>query len=86
MERLLSVRTQFINGVSDPTLNQLLDRLLQRSVINEEEMDSTKKKSKADKARDVIDIVRNKGTEASSFLITDLCKLDTCLSKTLNLS
>ncbi|CAK6983989.1 NACHT%2C LRR and PYD domains-containing protein 1b allele 2-like, partial [Scomber scombrus] len=85
-KRLLSVRSQFVDGVSDPVLNQLLDQLLQRKVINDEEKESANTKSKADKARAVIDLVRKKGREASSFFITDLCKLDPQFSKTLNLS
>ncbi|XP_067429420.1 NACHT, LRR and PYD domains-containing protein 12-like isoform X1 [Thunnus thynnus] len=85
-DRLLSVRTQFVERVSDQTLNRLLDHLLQRGFISEEEMESARAKSRADKARDVIDMVRNKGAEASSFLITNLRKLDAHFSKTLDLS
>ncbi|XP_062273930.1 uncharacterized protein LOC133979436 [Scomber scombrus] len=85
-ERLLSVRTKFVKGVSDPTLNGLLDELLQRRIITQEEMESAKTNSKADKARAVIDMVRNKGIKASSCLISDLRKLDPHLSKTLKLS
>ncbi|XP_042277099.1 NACHT, LRR and PYD domains-containing protein 1b allele 2-like [Thunnus maccoyii] len=84
--RLCSVRLQFINGVSDHILNQLLDQLLQQGVIIEEEMESARTKSKADKARYVIDTVRKKGEDASSFLIDDLCKLDAHFSKSLKLS
>ncbi|XP_067449656.1 NACHT, LRR and PYD domains-containing protein 3-like isoform X2 [Thunnus thynnus] len=85
-ERLRSVRTLFVKAVSDVILNQLLDGLLQRGVINEEEMESVRTKSRAEKARDVITMVINKGTQASSFLITDLRKLDPHFSKTLKLN
>uniref|UniRef100_A0A3Q0RT09 CARD domain-containing protein n=1 Tax=Amphilophus citrinellus TaxID=61819 RepID=A0A3Q0RT09_AMPCI len=84
--RLLSVRTQFVEKVSGSTLNQLLDSLLQRGIINEGEMDSARIKPKADRARDVIDVVRNKGAEASNSLINDLRELDPYLSETLHLS
>uniref|UniRef100_A0A8C4H427 CARD domain-containing protein n=1 Tax=Dicentrarchus labrax TaxID=13489 RepID=A0A8C4H427_DICLA len=83
-DRLLSVRTQFISGASDPVLNQLLDKLLERRIINDEEMQSATTKVKAEKARYLIDTVRNKGHEASSVLIAALCEVDPCLSRELN--
>uniref|UniRef100_A0A7N9ARI3 CARD domain-containing protein n=1 Tax=Mastacembelus armatus TaxID=205130 RepID=A0A7N9ARI3_9TELE len=82
---LLSVRTQFVEGVSEPVLNQLLDFLLQECVINQREMESARAKTRADRAQAVIDMVRGKGTEASSVLIDRLCQLDLHLSRTLNL-
>ncbi|XP_026185315.1 caspase recruitment domain-containing protein 8-like [Mastacembelus armatus] len=84
-EILLSVRTQFVKGVSEPVLNQLLDFLLQQGVINQGEMESTRAKTRADRARAVIDMVRGKGTETSSVLIDGLRQLDPHLSRTLNL-
>ncbi|CAI5683023.1 unnamed protein product [Oreochromis niloticus] len=39
-ERLLTVRSQFIERVSEPVLNQRLDKLLQQRVINDQEMES----------------------------------------------
>ncbi|XP_035532552.1 uncharacterized protein LOC118339088 [Morone saxatilis] len=85
-ERLFSVRTEFINRVSDPALNQLLDKLLQRGVINDEEMQSARIKVQAEKARDIIDMVRKKGTRASSVLIDALREVDLCISTELSLS
>uniref|UniRef100_A0A3Q3SA67 CARD domain-containing protein n=1 Tax=Mastacembelus armatus TaxID=205130 RepID=A0A3Q3SA67_9TELE len=82
---LSSVRTQFVKDVSEPVLNQLLDKILQQVVINQEEMVSARGKTRADRARVVIDMVRRKGTEASSVLIDGLCQLDPHLSRTLNL-
>ncbi|XP_038550815.1 uncharacterized protein LOC119884485 isoform X2 [Micropterus salmoides] len=84
--RLASVRSQFVDSVSEPVLNQLLDRLLQRDIINQEEMDSARSRTRADRARAVIDMVRNKGTEASSALIEDFRMLDPHCSRNLNLS
>ncbi|XP_038567072.1 uncharacterized protein LOC119897442 [Micropterus salmoides] len=84
--RLTSVRPQFVEAVSEPVLNQLLDQLLHQGIINQEEMDSARTRPRADRARAVIDMVRNKGTQASSALIEDFSMLDPHLSRTLNLS
>ncbi|XP_070784623.1 caspase recruitment domain-containing protein 8-like [Enoplosus armatus] len=83
-KRLASVRTQFLERVSEPVLNQLLDKLLEHDVINDDETQSFRTKVKAEKARDVIDTVRRKGPEASSVLIATLCEVDQHLSRVLN--
>ncbi|XP_050934043.1 NACHT, LRR and PYD domains-containing protein 12 isoform X8 [Lates calcarifer] len=86
-EKMLSfVRTQFISRVSEPVLRKLLDKLLERGVITDDEMDLAGTASRADKARAVIDTVRRKGSEASSALISALCEEDRCLSTELNLT
>ncbi|XP_065326036.1 uncharacterized protein LOC135932533 [Pelmatolapia mariae] len=85
-KRLFSVRIQFVEKVSDSTLNQLLDRLLQEEIITMEEMEAARIKPRAERARDVIDVVRNKGERASSFLIDALCELDKHLFGSLGLS
>ncbi|XP_042073774.1 NACHT, LRR and PYD domains-containing protein 1b allele 2 isoform X2 [Haplochromis burtoni] len=86
-ERLLTVRSQFIERVSEPVLNKLLDKLLQQRVINDQEMESVRsQQSRADKARDVMDTVRRKGREARLLLIAALCEEDRCLSTELNLN
>ncbi|XP_051261299.1 uncharacterized protein LOC127366453 isoform X10 [Dicentrarchus labrax] len=84
-DRLLSIRSQFVKRVSEPVLHQLLDKLLECRIINDEEKQSVTKKVKADKARDIIDMVRSKGTKASSSFIRALCQEDKCLSSELNL-
>ncbi|XP_029370840.1 ribonuclease inhibitor-like [Echeneis naucrates] len=84
-KRLRAVRAEFIKRVTDTVLNQLLDELFDRDVISDEEMESARAKSRPDKARDVIDSVRRKGREASSFLIAALCQLDKCVSRELSL-
>ncbi|GLD51575.1 protein NLRC3-like protein [Lates japonicus] len=38
-KKLKSVRTQFISRVSEPVLRKLLDKLLERGVITDDEMD-----------------------------------------------
>ncbi|XP_071340424.1 protein NLRC3-like isoform X15 [Trachinotus anak] len=82
-DRLLLARTQFIKRVSEAVLNQLLDKLLERGVVTDDEMQSARTKTRAEKARDVIDTVRRKGTEASSVLIAALCEVDRFLSRVL---
>ncbi|GLD68585.1 NACHT, LRR and PYD domains-containing protein 1-like protein [Lates japonicus] len=86
IRELKSVRTQFISRVSEPVLRKLLDKLLERGVITDDEMDLAGTASRADKARVVIDTVRRKGSEASSALISALCEEDRCLSTELNLT
>uniref|UniRef100_A0A4W6BQ34 CARD domain-containing protein n=1 Tax=Lates calcarifer TaxID=8187 RepID=A0A4W6BQ34_LATCA len=84
-DRLLLARSQFISRVSEPVLDCLLDKLLEQGVVNDDEMQSARAKTGANKARDVIDTVRRKGTEASSVLISALCEVDPYLSRVLTL-
>ncbi|XP_064859511.1 NACHT, LRR and PYD domains-containing protein 1 homolog [Oncorhynchus nerka] len=78
--QLRSIRTEFVKRVSRPVLNGLLDRLLQHTVINQEEMESVEViAERAEKARDIIDMVLRKGTEPSSRMINLLGELDPCL-------
>uniref|UniRef100_A0A3Q3KFS3 CARD domain-containing protein n=1 Tax=Monopterus albus TaxID=43700 RepID=A0A3Q3KFS3_MONAL len=83
--RLFSVRAKFTKNVSEQILNQLLDHLLQEGFICQEEMESARAKTRADRARTVIDWVRMRGPQASSFLIAQVRELDPCLSSTLKL-
>uniref|UniRef100_A0A8D0D3N3 CARD domain-containing protein n=1 Tax=Sander lucioperca TaxID=283035 RepID=A0A8D0D3N3_SANLU len=80
-EKLLRVRRPFVERVSDPVLNQILDKLLEHGVITDEEMQSARTRGRADKARDVMDTVRRKGRAASSVLISTLCEVDPVLSR-----
>ncbi|XP_034722212.1 caspase-1-like [Etheostoma cragini] len=86
---LLRVRTQFVARVSDALLNQVLDYLLERGVLSYSEMEGiltrTGTRTRADKARDVVDTVIKKGREASSLLVSALCELDPVLSRELGL-
>uniref|UniRef100_A0A665V9W8 FIIND domain-containing protein n=1 Tax=Echeneis naucrates TaxID=173247 RepID=A0A665V9W8_ECHNA len=83
---LLDIRTSFIDGVSEPVLKSLLDHLLQKEVIADCEMGSMKGIwDHFDKARSVIDLVRNKGEAASSIMIEFLCKKDPFFSEHLGL-
>uniref|UniRef100_A0A4W6DL50 CARD domain-containing protein n=1 Tax=Lates calcarifer TaxID=8187 RepID=A0A4W6DL50_LATCA len=79
-EYLMTVRTQFIDRVSEPVLRKLQDKLLEHGVITDEEMESAGTLNRADTARMVIDMVRKKGSRASSALIIALCEEDSCLA------
>lgn len=85
MEKLRRSRSHFIDRVSDPVLNKLLDELLHRGVLSDGEGEAARAKPRADKARDVIDTVRKKGAEASSIMITTLSNNDPFLCKELGL-
>ncbi|XP_036790071.1 NACHT, LRR and PYD domains-containing protein 1 homolog isoform X2 [Oncorhynchus mykiss] len=86
-QQLRSVRTEFVKRVSGPVLDGLLDRLLQHTVINQEEMESVKViAERAEKARDIIDMVLRKGTESCSRMINLLGKLDAYLCSQLQIN
>ncbi|XP_030260817.1 NACHT, LRR and PYD domains-containing protein 12-like [Sparus aurata] len=85
-DKLLSVRTEFVNRVSEPVLNQILDKLRSGEIISDEEMQNFRRQDRvrADRARDVIDTVRGKGSAASSVLIAALREVDPLLYRELN--
>uniref|UniRef100_A0A674BJB8 NACHT, LRR and PYD domains-containing protein 1b allele 2-like n=1 Tax=Salmo trutta TaxID=8032 RepID=A0A674BJB8_SALTR len=86
-QQLRSIRTEFVKQVSRPVLDVLLDRLLQHTVINQEEMESVKViAERAEKARDIIDMVLRKGTESCSRMINLLVELDPCLCSLLQIN
>ncbi|KAJ0037230.1 hypothetical protein NL108_018543 [Boleophthalmus pectinirostris] len=77
VQQLQSMRSEFVQRVSEEVLNQLLDKLEQEKVLTPEEVNCTeKKKSKQDKARYVLDTVIPKGEKASSVLSRVFCELD----------
>ncbi|XP_045568320.1 NACHT, LRR and PYD domains-containing protein 1 homolog [Salmo salar] len=86
-QQLRSVRTEFVKRVSRPALNELLDGLLQHTVINQEEMESVKViAERTEKARDIIDMVLRKGNESCSRMINLLGELDPCLCSLLQIN
>ncbi|KAK9523717.1 hypothetical protein VZT92_017620 [Zoarces viviparus] len=85
-QKLLFVRTLFVDRVSDPVLNKLLDKLLEHGVMTDAEMQSARTKDRADKARGVMDTVGRKGSEACSVLMAALREMDPYLHTTLNFS
>ncbi|XP_008420138.1 NACHT, LRR and PYD domains-containing protein 12-like isoform X2 [Poecilia reticulata] len=84
-EKLRSVRPDFINHVSNPVLDKLLDELQHCRVISDAEADQIRTKPRAEKARELIDTVRKKGAEASSRMTSALCSNDPYLSSELGL-
>ncbi|XP_026035079.1 NACHT, LRR and PYD domains-containing protein 1a-like [Astatotilapia calliptera] len=60
-ERLLNTRSCFVEGISEPNLNSLIDKLLEKKVITDAEREAADaKQDKREKARFVIDTVRKK--------------------------
>ncbi|XP_023189020.1 NACHT, LRR and PYD domains-containing protein 12-like isoform X2 [Xiphophorus maculatus] len=84
-EKLRSVRPDFIDHVSNPVLDKLLDELQHCRVISDAEADQIRTKPRAEKARELIDSVRKKGAEASSRMTSALCSNDPYLSSELGL-
>uniref|UniRef100_A0A8D0BP13 Caspase-1 n=1 Tax=Salvator merianae TaxID=96440 RepID=A0A8D0BP13_SALMN len=84
--KLKEIRIQFINGVNETNIKQLLDKLLARHVMNEEELDEVKaERKKQDQARTLIDHVIKKGPKASQILIECLHCCSAILAENLGL-
>ncbi|XP_039907168.1 NACHT, LRR and PYD domains-containing protein 1a-like [Simochromis diagramma] len=76
-EKLLNVRSSIIKGISGPVLSSLMDKLLEKKVITDAEMEEANViQNRSDRARFVIDTVRNKGERATSQMTESLCELD----------
>ncbi|KAM4543715.1 uncharacterized protein V3H82_021606 [Fundulus diaphanus] len=84
VNKLTSVRGQLVSKISAAVLQQLLDTMLEKRILNDSEMEFGNL-NKSDKARQVVDMVRNKGPRASSALIAALCEVDPCLAEELKL-
>ncbi|XP_071782775.1 caspase recruitment domain-containing protein 8-like [Centroberyx gerrardi] len=85
-ERLLGIRSSFIDKISGPVLKSLLDKLFEKRVITDSERESADEiQNQRDKARHVIDTVRKKGEAASSEMIAFLCEVDPFFSGHLGL-
>ena len=77
-----------MDKVSQELISQLLDDLLEGGVLNEGEKDSIleENKSRANKARSLIDTVKKKGEVASKKMITYLQNRDSTLHDELGLN
>lgn len=76
-EQLSETRISFIDGISGPVLQSLLDKLLESKVLCDSERETAEEeRNRRDKARFVIDTVRRKGEAAGSEMIHFLCELD----------
>ncbi|XP_043960887.1 uncharacterized protein LOC122824373 [Gambusia affinis] len=85
-EQLMEIRISFMEGVSGPVLQSLLDNLLEEKVINDFEREAVEaERTRGDRARVLIDTVRRKGDVASSKMIRFLCELDHHFSERLGL-
>ncbi|XP_034717601.1 NACHT, LRR and PYD domains-containing protein 1b allele 3-like [Etheostoma cragini] len=85
-DRLLDIRSSFIDGISRPVLKSLLDHLLEKKVLADSEREAAdSEKNTRDKARFVVDTVRKKGEAASSEMIEFLCEADPFLCEHLGL-
>ncbi|XP_061575435.1 caspase a-like isoform X1 [Cololabis saira] len=86
--KLQSVRLLFVEKVSKEMINQLLDSLLEDSVLNDGEKDSIieENNTKNNKARALIDAVRRKGDESSRKMIAHIQMKDPTLYSELGLS
>ncbi|XP_023185485.1 NLR family CARD domain-containing protein 3-like [Xiphophorus maculatus] len=87
-EKLFKVRPKFVEKVSEEILKRLLDDLLSDGVFNHSEIEGILQKNpiRADKARDTIDAVMNKGQRACRLMIKRLHHRDPTLSNQLGLS
>lgn len=81
-------RKQFVRSVDTGTINGLLDELLEKKVLNQEEMERIRDghATVMDKARVLIDSVIRKGPEASQIFVSQICEDDCHLAKMLGLS
>ncbi|XP_039473380.1 uncharacterized protein LOC120441922 [Oreochromis aureus] len=85
-KKLLKVRSLFIDKISEPVLNSLLDKLLEKNVITDAEREAADAKKKRRKiACFVFDTVRRKGEDAILEMIESLCELDSFLCRNLGL-
>uniref|UniRef100_A0A672FN76 CARD domain-containing protein n=1 Tax=Salarias fasciatus TaxID=181472 RepID=A0A672FN76_SALFA len=75
-EKLFQVRCSFVEKVSEPVLNKLLDELLHCGVLTDSENEALRAKLRPDKARELIDTARKKGADASAKLIAVLSTAD----------
>ncbi|XP_057551961.1 caspase-1 isoform X2 [Hippopotamus amphibius kiboko] len=81
-------RKLFVRSVGMGTINGLLDELLEKRVLNQEEMEKVRDENATvmDKARALIDSVIRKGPQACQICISHICEDDLPLAGTLGLS
>ncbi|XP_061569568.1 caspase recruitment domain-containing protein 8-like [Cololabis saira] len=76
-EQLLEVWSSLVERISESNLLKLLDKLLERRVINYDELETAKEKTnRGERTRCVVDTVSKKGRDASSEMIEILNDLD----------
>ncbi|XP_023581651.1 caspase recruitment domain-containing protein 17-like [Trichechus manatus latirostris] len=84
---LLEKRKLFIHAVNEGTINGLLDELLEKKVLNQEEMEIIRRENATDmkKARALIDPVIRKGRRACEICISHICEADPFLAEKMGL-
>ncbi|XP_060928948.1 caspase a-like [Limanda limanda] len=86
-DKLAKVRTKFVEQVSIPTLDRLLDNILEDRIVNDWQKDAILEgnSTRENKARCLIDTVRRKGDKASMMMIDHLQSCDLFLYSELGL-
>ncbi|XP_060115215.1 caspase recruitment domain-containing protein 16 [Heteronotia binoei] len=85
-KKLEEVRTKFVEKVNRAVICAVLDDLLEKRVLNDEEVEKVEEKSVTqEQARTLIDVVRKKGPRASLVTIKSLCERDSFLAEQLGL-
>ncbi|EHB13396.1 Caspase-1, partial [Heterocephalus glaber] len=81
-------RKQFVRSVGTGTINGLLDELLEKRVLNKEEVEIVRSGNVIlmDKARALVDALIGKGPQACQICISYICEEDCHLAETLGLS
>ena len=81
-------RKLFVHSVSKGTINGLLDELLEKRVLNQEEMEKVRDENDTamDRARVLIEIVIRKGPRACQICISHICEEDSHLAGILGLT
>ncbi|KAM6172864.1 caspase-1-like [Erethizon dorsatum] len=81
-------RKQFVRSVGTATINGLLDELLEKRVLNQEEVQIVRygNSTVMDKARALVDGLIGKGPQACQIFIGCICEEDCHLARTLGLS
>ncbi|XP_042070878.1 NACHT, LRR and PYD domains-containing protein 1 isoform X1 [Haplochromis burtoni] len=84
-DKLLLIRSEFIERVSAEGLDKIVDKLLERQIIIAGEMESgtCETKSRANKVRCIIDTVSRKGNDACRHLLDVLKEVDPTLFRVL---
>ncbi|XP_026361661.1 caspase-1-like isoform X3 [Ursus americanus] len=87
-QTLRDKRKLFVSSVNTGTLNGLLDELLEKRVLNQEEMEKVRYENATvmDKARALIDSVLRKGSQACQIFICYICDEDSFLAEKMGLS
>lgn len=85
--QLRDKRRLFIGTATNGTINGLMDKLLERRVLNLEEMEMVREEvTVMEKARVLIDWVTRKGDKASQIFMDHICEEDPIMAETLGLS